>query len=244
MSQSCVLGKLSPEMKIYRIFQRKYFFELFEDKQNALLSPTNWNDPFENVFLNSTVKTRTGERGSLGFRNDVYAQCWTLARTSDAMWQIYSREEDAIRVRTTVGKLIESLRSAHGEWADVCCFVGRVEYLSEKRLTRFGETVFRHGISPEAIARSLLAKRLAYKHEREVRLIFFEPRCVQHARGVYKYKIDPHTVFDQAMIDGRVSKKAYPKVKRRILERTGFPSEQIKRSMLYDAPQGFVVHIP
>lgn len=54
---------------------------------------------------------------TFGFRSDFYGQCWTLKSTSDAMWRIYSPKKDAVRVRTTIRKLAESLSCGLDLWA-------------------------------------------------------------------------------------------------------------------------------
>ena len=94
------------------------------------------------------------------------------------------------------------------------------------------------------IARSLLIKRMAYKHENEVRLIYIEPGKTIHADGLYKYEIEPTAIFDQVMVDGRVPYEEFVVLKNRIAKRTGLSKHRIKRSLLYTSPRGFVVCIP
>lgn len=236
--------KIGPETKIYRIFPRDRFRQLFQEKKNALVLPTMWDDPFENAILKAKVQTSNGELGSFSFHSDVYGQCWTLETASDAMWQIYSRSRDAVRVRTTVGRLIESLGASQGDWAHVSCFIGRVEYMSEKRLRKFGSTVFKAGITPDAVAQSLLAKRRAYKHENEVRLIYFEPGNTKHPKGVFKYALDPSSLIDQVMVDGRVSYTDFLPFKEEVMKLTGLPEKMVKRSLLYRPPKDFVIELP
>ena len=230
--------------QIYRFFSRKRFFQLFEDRQNALVLPTKWNDPFENVFLRTEVRTKAGEKVKLDFHDDVYGQCWTLECASDAMWRIYSPKQDAIRVRTTVGKLIESISAHNGDWAHTTCFIGRVNYLRENELSEFGKVVFSTGLSGETIARSLTVKHKAYKYENEVRLVYFEPNNTKHRCGVYKYNLNPLELIDQATVDGRVSDKNYQRIKAKIMRRTGLEAHQISHSRIYRLPEDFVVEIP
>lgn len=239
-----MIGKIDQDTKIYKILKRDYFFELFEDKKNALVLPSSWQDPFENVILKAEVRTARGEIGKFSFHDDVYGQCWTLDTASDAMWQIYSDKKNAVRVRTTVGRLIDSLHAAHGNWAHATCFIGKIQYMGEGQLKKFAQTIFKDGIMPEAIARSLLVKRNAYKHEREVRLIYIKRDKTKHADGVCKYDIDPHDLIDQAMIDPRVPYDKYAPFKKEVKKRTGLTDKQIKRSLLYRQPKGFVVEIP
>ena len=244
MNGQSLLGSVKPDTKIYRIFPQNRFFELFRERKNALLRPAKWQDPFENVFLKSPVKLSSGETATFAFHNDVYGQCWTLESSSDAMWQIYSKSENAIRVRTTVGKLIDSLRSNHGRTAGISCFIGRVKYERVKELKEFARNMFVKHSGPEAIARSLLIKRMAYKHENEVRLIYLSPDDTADADWIYKYDLDPLMVFDQAMVDGRVEKGCFDVLKEDIASRTGLSKRRIHRSVLYDQPTGFVVHGP
>lgn len=239
-----IIGKLSPETRIYRIFPRKRFLELFNENQNALVLPTKWEDPFENAILNAEVRTASGEVGRFGFHDDVYGQCWTLQTASDAMWQIYSRAKDAVRLRTTVGKLLTSLGSTQNQWANTTSFIGRVHYHSERRLKEIGRTLFQNDDRESSIARSLLMKRKAYKHENEVRLIYIERTPEKHPNGVFKFSLEPRKIFDQVMVDGRVKYKDFLPFKEKAEALTGLPPSQIKRSMLYRKPSGFVVELP
>lgn len=245
-SNQNIFGKITEDTRIYRIFQRDWFFQLFEDKKNGLVRPSKWNDPFENVFLRAEVRSKSmpDKKGDFSFRNDLYGQCWTLGSASDAMWQIYSPCQDAIRVRTTVGKLIKSIRAVKGNLADATCFIGRVKYLSEKELSKFGKNVFSTAITGEACARSLIVKRKAYKHEKEVRLVYFEDTTTKHPDGVYTYDLDPLALIDQAMVDSRVSEIGYQFVKGEIMSRTRLEARQIRHSRLYRQPKNFVVKIP
>lgn len=242
--RSTIIGDIIRRTPIYRVFPRNRFFELFDEKKNALVWPTMWEDPFENFILRSPVRTAAGEPGEFAFHEDVYGQCWTLKKRSDAMWRIYSPKTDAVRVRTTVGRLIDSLCAANKGVTNDCCFIGKVDYPPDFKLKKFARTVFKDGLNAEAVARSLLKKRDAFEHEDEVRLIYFDGQNSKHDGGVYKYELNPHAVFDQFMIDPRMSYKDFCTFKDEIVARTGIDEARIKRSLLYKPPEGFVVEIP
>ena len=236
------LGKVKKNACIYRFFRKDWFYALFSKSENILVSPSNWRDPFENVILKSPVRMASGEIGTFTFQKDLYGQCWTLHTASDAMWRIYSPKKNAIRVRTSIDKLARSLSATLGQWAHDQSFIGKVDYLSERKLKDFAATVFEHGVIPAAIARSILVKRLAFVHEREVRLIYFEKDSTKYPHGLYRYAIDPHALIDQIMIDPRLTKSEADIFKKEIREKTNFKGE-IKRSLLYAPPKGFVVKI-
>lgn len=239
-----IIGDITRRTTIYRVFPRNRFFELFDEKKNALVRPTMWEDPFENFILRSPVRTAAGETGEFAFHEDVYGQCWTLKKRSDALWRIYSPKTDAVRVRTTVGRLLDSLCSANKGVTNDSCFIGKVDYPPDYKLKKFARTVFKGGVDAEAVARSLLKKRDAFEHEDEVRLIYFDGQNSKHDGGVYKYELNPHTVLDQFMIDPRMSYRDFCAFKDEIVARTGIDEARIKRSLLYKPPEGFVVEIP
>ncbi len=245
MNDASLFRKLSPNTNIYRIFSNKYFFELFENRQNALVLPRKWDDPFENVLLRCKARSVSDdEEVTFGFRDRVYGQCWTLESVSDAMWQIYSRKRNGIRVRTTVGKLIESIRAVHGEGANLSCFIGRVSYVTDEKLRELGKTLFKECVHSRKVAQSLLIKRKAYRYENEVRLIYFDHAHHQSIREVYRYSFDPLYMIDQVMVDGRIPVEKSLALKQEIFERTGLSKRRIRRSLLYSEPKNFVVYVP
>jgi hypothetical protein len=73
--------------------------------------------------------------------NSFYGQCWSLTRESDAMWRIYSPNEDGVKVKTTIRKLFTPLfdkgghdRKPNGEIYNLYSFIGRVKYQNTKGL--------------------------------------------------------------------------------------------------------------
>ncbi len=152
------------ELFVYQIISVNRLYELFTARENVLVRPSRWDDPFENFILKSRARLRDGTIVGFGFNNDFYGQCWTLKQASDAMWRIYSPKTDGVRIRTTVNKLLRSLSRELGEWAQVQCFVGKVRYLSDQQLKEFGNHVFADGLNPTSIAETLLVKRRAFDH--------------------------------------------------------------------------------
>jgi hypothetical protein len=79
---------------IYRIFSIDRFVELARTRQNVLVSPYKWDDPFENFLLRCPVRDASGRTLRMGnLAERWYGQCWTSTRESDAMWRIYSPEK-------------------------------------------------------------------------------------------------------------------------------------------------------
>ncbi|GAB6071137.1 hypothetical protein JCM30760_22340 [Thiomicrorhabdus hydrogeniphila] len=225
---------------IYRIISIDRLTELFSEKQNVLVSPKKWEDPFENFILNSKARLPDGEIVDFGFRDDFYGQCWTRHKASDAMWRIYSPDSNGVRIRTTIPKLAHSLATGLQPWQNIQCFIGKVKYLNDRKMMGFANTVFKGKINPEAyeLAKTLLIKRPAFRHENEVRLLYFEKEN-DKSETIYKYGIDPHYLIDQIMIDPRLDYSEFQKVKAEIKAETNFKG-RILRSMLYAPPKNMV----
>ncbi len=212
---------------VYRIASLGRLYELFAEKKNVLVKPEAWDDPYEN--LRSRLKQSTGT-------STCYGQCWTLHTASDAMWRIYSPitnkdpRQHAVRIRSTIRCLFESLRESCGPTQSA--FVGKVRYLRTPALM---EHVKRRANSskPSTVADSLLVKRPAFRHEREVRLLLVSPRP---GKPLFSYSLDPHTFVSQIMLDPRLDRSQADQLKEEIRSRTRFAG-LVKRSLLYAPPE-------
>ena len=223
---------------IYRIVSCERLFDLFASKQNVLVKPKKWEDPFENFILKCRIQVSDGTYANFGFQNDFYGQCWTLQSTSDAMWRIYSPDSTAVRIRSTIRKLADSLSRYSGDWAPHEVFVGRVQYLTIEELEKFARGTLRSAggsLSMRMFAKTLLVKRKAFKHEREVRLIFKPRQKSKAKRNLFRYLVDPNELLVQIMIDPRMPAREADDLKLEIKSRTGFGGKMI-RSLLYAPP--------
>ena len=114
---------------IYRIIPLERLYQLFESKNNALVSPRSWEDPFENLLLKSRVKINDKFFSFAQDRDLVYGQCWSQHTASDAMWRIYSPKSNSVRIRTTIKRLYMSLyQNLHPSLSYEKCYIGKVEY--------------------------------------------------------------------------------------------------------------------
>jgi hypothetical protein len=205
---------------VYRIVSIERLYELFESRKNVLVSPSMWEDPFENFILKGQSVSRRG----------WFGQCWTRQKSSDAMWRIYSSDSKGIRLRSTPERLLASLGESATRGR---AFIGTVRYLAKRPLMHFAQKAVASGTLTGAAeaARTLLVKRPAFRHESEVRLLY---------RGdisdkLFKYLIDPHALFDQLMLDPRLSPVEFETTRATIRARTGYAGS-IKRSLLYAPP--------
>ena len=197
---------ITPSTRIYRTINRQRLFEMFENNKNTLVRPRCWKDKFENLALNSTILIN-GEKADFDFKDDVYCQCWSTSNASDAIWQIFSEGKDGIRIRSTVGTLLDSLIAETNVYPSISCFIGRVEYMTDGQLRQFAESHFKWGLGSDgkAIAETLLIKRNAFIHEKEVRLIYLSQDHTPIEKDCHHYTVDPHNLIDQIMIANTMS---------------------------------------
>lgn len=89
-------------------------------------------------------------------------------------------------------------------------------------------------------ATTLLVKRPAFRHEREVRLIFIPHNKAKAKKDIFAYPVDPNELIDQIMIDPRMTEHEANLLKERIKLKTGFTGK-IKRSLLYALPPSWTI---
>lgn len=236
---------------IYRIYGINRLESLFHSNTDALVNPDKWDDPFENFFLARTeaVDPKTGNFITLkNLADDWYGQCWSLNRETDAMWRIYSpdpKSQPGVKVRTTIRKLFNNLSSSNSTFPNLQFFVGRVDYWSQKKIKKYMSSVkfsdISLGAGGEHFAKLLCIKRKAFRHENEVRLLY------QHIYGngqhpgtnwVFSYPLDPNKIFDEVVLDPRLSDCQEKELTKR-LKKAGC-TLSITKSDLYKSPH-FVI---
>lgn len=251
---------------IYRIISYSDLKRIVETGQNSLSSTLNWKgeingDKHENCIMNSNFQTEIGNKIDIKFRDDFYCQSWSVNFLSDAMWQIYScpvgqlhNEKElnddnvAIRIRTTIPSLFNSLKTHFPNNNDKC-FIGKVKYVRDSHLSDLANHVFNSGhIDSQLIASTLFYKRKHFKHEGEIRLVFFSENSDKNnisggpnGKFFYGYEYDFLKEVDQIMIDPRLSLKEGKEIKEKIIKLTKIEKEKVLRSKLYREPKLDVV---
>ena len=229
------------DQPIFRFLSTNRLFELFEKHSNTLVHPRLWEDPFENHIISAITEFRIEDEKdtTVGFRDNLYGQCWTQTRESDAMWRIYSPNKNGVRITTTPRKLLETLYKSCGTQINAySCFVGKVKYYETTKLKEFlDENVTNwvyFDIDGKGIAQSLLFKRIAFKHENEVRLLFNSKFKGEKNPDIFSYLFDPRTLIDDIVFDPRMEISEFNRHKKNLIQ-LGF-QKRIVKSKLYDIP--------
>lgn len=214
-----------PDMPVYRVYPLWFFQEALRLKQLALVQPSSWPDPYEQLpWRCKIVQTKPEVRQAMlaPYLWPVYAQCWSATEESETLLRAYSRVvkhphlsrnqfsgEEGVTVRSTPRKLLESLQT----WAPLghkdCCSVGRVEYFDDEGVReRIGSVLSQQlpdrRISVRQMAEFMLLKRSTFEHENEVRLIYVETREMSPPDRI-TCEIEPNEIFDAVKFDPRLA---------------------------------------
>jgi hypothetical protein len=230
---------INPDSPIYRIFSIERLLELFATCKLTLVKPDMWDDPYENFILKSRVLFENGEEASLGYSNSIFGQCWSLNEETDAMWRIYSPLKNGVKVRSTSRKLREAL-AREASLPEISVFVGRVKYKSKKFLLRMTKDRARmnrkiFSTNGEGQAETLLFKREGFRHEGEVRLIYFDNTNVETNNKIFNFNIDPFELIDEIKLDPRMNLDL-TNIYIKHFKELGFKGE-ISRSGFYELPE-------
>lgn len=212
--------------------------QCLEEKCLVLVPPREWDDPFENYLLSAKVKlSSTGESGDMsGMRDKVYGQCWTQHHETDAMWRIYSSDANGAKVKTTPRKLLEALKSSDPRFGDVTCFIGKVQYKTQKDLVSILKNLDLFQPNGSGIAESLLYKRQEFSHEKEIRLIHTDGKGPIRA-----FDVEPNDLFDSIVFDPRMDIYLYQAYESAVKEKKfrGWVSQ----SVLYKPPKELLIRM-
>lgn len=230
------LTKKEIDQPIFRIIPIHRLFELFSENVNILVNPKLWDDPFENFMMNSTIKFKSGIGLGIGFKENLYGQCWTKTRESDAMWRIYSPKKKGVRIMTTPRKLLTALFNDISPDGNYSAFIGKVKYYKTEKLKKLlnkkgAEWILdKTGKGP---AQTLLFKRIAFKHENEIRIIYNSYNKFKHDK--IGFKINAIELIDDLVFDPRIDYKEFSEHKEKLIK-IGF-KDRIVKSNLYQIPE-------
>ncbi|MDQ7158908.1 hypothetical protein RCG63_02720 [Lactococcus lactis] len=144
---------------IYRFMDFSKFVDLVIHENLTLVSPTLWDDPFELEIFNKFMEQK---KYSTGFDlewilksiipNNLFAMSWTRLEESDALWRIYSDNNQSVRISVDE-EMLANLPN---------CILRDVKYENIN-----GEENLLNSDFYDLFSR----KRKAFDHEKEVRLI-------------------------------------------------------------------------
>lgn len=222
------------EKSLFRIIPFDSLLQMLNEKKNTLVNTSKWEDVYENFMLkeNFIVNGKTCTIADLS--NKYFGQCWTTKASSDAMWRIYSPDKKSVRIKTTVGRLWDSVSAQmnDGRYA-----VGKVQYISQSRIEEdiINSSPFTLQDLGDLMTLSLFVKRSSFSHESEYRLIYVcSKESVDEGKMIKEVTINPQDFIMNIYFDPRADQSYIDRCKKILTKAFGYPIERIHKSTLYD----------
>ena len=232
------------ETTIYRYLPLERYYEMIEDHVNVLSHITLWEDPYEAFVFRAGLTLPGAENLDVYDKfKGVYGQSWTMHETeSDVIWRAMGKRGSTVRIRTTVEKLIASLRLKRETEDRVR--VGRVVYKDEDEFSsRLIEADLRAVLEGDLVEAMnfFFVKRSEFALEKEVRVIAIPnendiDRTKCKKGHLLKFGITPADMIDEVMADPAMDRRVYEQLVCRTLY-AGIVRSKIKQSKLFTWPK-------
>lgn len=229
-----VYNNLVLDKPIYKFMPLDYVLSLFQNEYLYYQKTNMWEDPYENFFLKQDFRMNDGTSvDATTLIPGIFGMSWTLQRESDALWRIYSKDKNAVRIQTTAGKLFDATYLSDDDYSHA--YIGIVQY---KRVNEIEERMLSFSpISPLDMnsiwTQSMFLKRKEFKHEREVRSILtFSRNEPQYNHDHLEYSINPQEFINEITLDPRLDENNVALIIERLQE-VGVNPDIINKSQLY-----------
>ena len=236
LSHPCFPQPNHGELKVWRYMDLAKFIWLLKEKKLFLSRLDKLSDPYEgslttktiagiNAFLNHHKAKTSWDELSQEYRRNratTFVCCWHAnEHESEAMWRLYGRNGNGIAIQSTYQELVHAIAGED----DV--YLGYVKYIDYEKEWFADANIFH----------PIMHKRIAFSHEREVRLVTMrigyqtlsEPEIPEsifipwdldkQIKGIYvdpyapKYFYDAVATIIQAMVPSLASKVAWSPMK-------------------------------
>lgn len=250
------MNGLDEQLYVYKYIKLKYLIPLIENKKLRIDKVSEWDDPYENFFLKSNFYTYASfykkniQVHTDDIRNRTYGQSWTMKEESDAMWRIYSNNDDikninkddiksineddikniAVRIRIKIDNLFNIVYTSDECMATTS--IGRINYMTDDEITNWMQGLGNiNSEFPKYAEQSLFIKRIPFAHEEEVRIIISKDTQTSEEEFLL-YDIPDLNVIEDFTLDPRLEEKGEKKIIQK-LEDIGVDSHKITKSSLY-----------
>lgn len=228
-----MLNGVDEDTPIFKFMPINYAAMMIQNHQLVMGRVSTWEDVYENYVLKQNYFMPDGTPVDvINQAAGIFGQCWSLKPDSDAMWRIYSPNKDAIRIRTTVGKLFDTLYVTNNNMADT--YIGRVLYQDQaqidadiQRISPVSGQDFLHNMVTGAFV-----KRREFDHEDEVRIVrILDSHDTLLAGNLLSFPINQNFI-EELCIDPRAETQEEQDYRAQLIA-SGAPPAIITKSQLY-----------
>ena len=191
-----ITDSITLDTPIYRIDTLDHFKDALRTNELYLANPCNWDDPWESFVLRGKAGLRDGTRIDISAMKDsFFAQCWSRTPECEGIWKsryyapsnALHKNDDPhasneshgrlVKIKTTVRLLMREVYKIDDTNGHVKFCIGAVRYKNSHDIDIMHEKSFQDpsvSCQTRESLNSLLTKRIGYKYENEVRLIYHE----------------------------------------------------------------------
>jgi len=229
------IDDLHLDTPIYRIISYDYFIEALLHSELTLVKPHLWDDPFEEFLAKQDFRGPNDENYTMKyFANDFFGQCWSLDYESDFMWRVYSMNYRGLKIKSTIKSVIGELKKEITE-GDLLK-IGKVKYWDDQKIKMyFEDSSFLGNLLVNGFYHSLLIKKESFKHENEIRIIYYSQKEGVKKEDILKIKINTNNLFHEIALHPRLPKPLRSGIEKTI-RKLGYKNEIIY-SNLYSVPE-------
>lgn len=209
-------GIITKDTELYRYITLSQFITMVESQTTYLTKLTQWDDTWEAPTGKIPTQHESGkiEYPIYSYEEDLFGQCWSLDRESDALWRIYSPNKEGIVIKTTAQNFQLYKDIKFGVLAPIVYYKNLVETLIE--LNDSGQ--YRRYTGG-------FLKREEFKYEQEARLLVLNNEKLLGSKhegtSHIKFEVDPFSFIEEIIIDPRAS-SWYVETIRNYCKRVGF----------------------
>lgn len=223
---------VSEHTPLYRIVPFDSLLQMLNERTIVLVHTDRWEDVYENFLVNEVFMRAGREMPIYKLARRFYGQCWTSRMSSDALWRIYSQDRKSVRIKTTIGKLDDSLPS---DDKDGVFLIGKVEYYSQRKIEE--DLLVLEQVAMDQLSllmlQSLFVKRSSFSHESEYKVVFMSNSNPESRFDVISFPIDPLSFIESVCFDPRADDAYVDRCTKVLTGAFGFSKSRIKKSSLY-----------
>ncbi len=190
---------LADDTKLYRYMGLSQFLSFVESKQTYITRIRHWQDTWEAPSFQLPTEGEDGEPKYplWTVAEDMFGQSWSRHSESDALWKVYSPQEEGLVIQTTVKNFDLMNEIRYGILAPVIYF----ENLLDEIRGMYDKS------KPYKPFAGAFLKRQAFEYEAEVRLITLnQERCLgktyKDCERIY-IALDPVEFIESITVDPR-----------------------------------------
>ena len=215
--------------KIYRIIPFFRLEQMLQQGKNTLVKILSWEDPYENFFYKQKFESEGIPFSAIDIGKEIFGQCWSLFKDSDALWRIYSQDRQSVRIRTTIGKLYDS--AYLDDNCIISTFIGKINYKAKTDLNKWltDNPISQLNLDYMAV-NSLFYKRNNFSHEKEVRLIYrTRSESLEKLNLIKQYDISIDDFIEEITFDPRCDDSYYKAFRYYLIKTYKIDSKKINK---------------